>query len=358
MKIRSNICIKLFALCVGLLCLAAAQSGHGQIPGSKGYLLVTSFDNHSVFRYDAATGAFVDTFIPHRSGGLVQPWGIIFGPHDGQVYVSSGTFTPPAQKKAVLRYDAVTGAFLGDFTENGHLDSPRGIIFGPDGHLYVADRSPADNRLGRVVRYHGLTGQFLDQFVPDGFVGRPSGLVFGPKGRGRPGFDLYVASLPTSSILQYDGATGEFISEFVPSGSGGLSYPGGLVFGPDGNLYVTVLDLGKGDSVLRYQGPWSASPGAFIDAFVTPGSGGLTAPIGLLFGPDVNGDGVQDLYVTSGEQNPNFVTKPHTSAIKVYDGQTGAFIRDFVSPGSSGLDAPSYFTFTQTDPVTLNYLGE
>lgn len=182
--------------------------------------------------------------------------------------------------------------------------------------------------------------------------------MFGPKGQGQSGLDLYVASLPTSSILQYDGDTGALVGEFVPSGSGSLSYPGGLVFGPDGNLYVTVLDLGKGNSVLRYQGPRSANPGAFIDAFVAPGSGGLTAPIGLLFGPDVTGDGHQDLYVTSGEQNPNFITKPHTSAIKVYDGQTGAFIRDFVAPGSSRLDAPSYFTFTDTDPVTLEYLGD
>jgi DNA-binding beta-propeller fold protein YncE len=358
MKSHYHTTARWLVLLVGLIPWTTSEMLQAQEAGSKGHLLVTSFDNHSVFRYDAATGDYVDTFIPHKSGGLVEPWGILFGPHDGQVYVSSGTFTPPSQKKAVLRYDAVTGAYLNDFTESGHLDSPRGIIFGPDGHLYVADRSPADNRLGRVVRYHGLTGEFLDQFVPDGFVGRPSGLVFGPKGHGRPGFDLYVASLPTSNILQYDGTTGEFIGEFVPSGSGGLSYPGGLVFGPDGNLYVTVLDLGKGDSVLRYQGPWGRSPGAFMDAFVPPGSGGLTAPVGLLFGPDVNGDGVQDLYVTSGEQNPNFVTKPHTSAIKVYDGQTGAYLRDFVAPGSSRLDGPSYFTFTHTDPVTLGYFGD
>lgn len=150
---HSNTLSKWFALVIGLLCFAAAEIAHGQIAGSKGYLLVTSFDNHSVFRYDAATGDFVDTFIPHKSGGLVQPWGIVFGPYDGQVYVSSGTFTPPSQKKGVLRYDAVTGAYLDDFTESGHLDSPRGIIFGPDGHFFRI--SSRNNSLGTLIDCDG-----------------------------------------------------------------------------------------------------------------------------------------------------------------------------------------------------------
>lgn len=41
--------------------------------------------------------------------------------------------------KAVLRYDGTTGAFRGVFADDTHLTSPLGIIFGPDGNLYVAD---------------------------------------------------------------------------------------------------------------------------------------------------------------------------------------------------------------------------
>jgi hypothetical protein len=343
------------AVVAGLLALGPSPAPAGA--GGAGYLLVTSFDNHKVVRYDAATGAFVDEFVPFKSGGLVQPFGVIFSPHDGHLYVTGGLFSGPGQKKEVLRYDGLTGAYLDDFTEPGHLDSPRGVVFGPDGHLYVADRLAADISLGRVVRYHGLTGAFLDEFVPAGAAPRPSGLVFAPKGRGRPGLDLYVAGLVTSNILRYDGATGAFLGEFVPSGSGGLDYPGALTFGPDGNLYVSVFALGEGDRVLRYQGPNGRSPGAFIDAFVPPGSGGLIAPLGLLFGPDANGDGHQDLYVVSAELSEGLTAKKHTSAIKLYDGVTGAYLRDFVPPGGPALDGPNLMTFTGTHPTTLAYIG-
>ena len=77
-------------------------------------------------------------------------------------------------------------------------------------------------------------------------------------------------------ILRYDGTTGAFIDSFVAMGSGGLSSPRPLIFGPDGNLYVG--DYGNG-SVLRYNG----KTGVFIDQFVTPGSGDLVGPTFLVF---------------------------------------------------------------------------
>ena len=55
-----------------------------------------------------------------------------------------------------------------------------------------------------------------------------------------------------------------------------MNEPGGLVFGPDGNLYVSS---GITDEVLRYNG----ATGAFIDVFVTAGSGGLNEPTFLIF---------------------------------------------------------------------------
>src|SRR5262249_52919634 len=61
---------------------------------------------------DAATGAFVDEFLPHNSGRLNQPASVVIGPRDHNVYVSTGHFGGPGQIKAVLRYDGTTGAFL------------------------------------------------------------------------------------------------------------------------------------------------------------------------------------------------------------------------------------------------------
>jgi hypothetical protein len=183
-------------------------------------------------------------------------------------------------------------------------------------------------------------------------------MVFGPSGRGHA-LDLYVSSLGTDSVLRYDGTTGEFLGEFVASGAGGLAEPEGLTFGPDGNLYVASLAFETSDgprAVLRFQGPSGSTPGAFIDEFIPPGAGGLETPLGVLFGPDGNGDGNLDLYVSNSEGSGGSPWGKNAT-VKRYDGVTGVFIDTFVTAGSGRLDDIQFLTFTETDPVTLAYLG-
>jgi hypothetical protein len=123
------------------------------------------------------------------------------------------------------------------------------------------------------------------------------------------------------------------IDEFLPSSSG-VTGGKGLIFDSAGNLLVSTSD---GSSVLRFQGPNGASPGAPLPApgqtgavFVPPGSGGLnSAQGGLTFGPDGN------LYV--GSFNTNSVLR--------YNGTTGAYIGTFVPAGSGGLSGPAYLAF-------------
>jgi hypothetical protein len=134
--------------------------------------------------------------------------------------------------------------------------------------------------------------------------------------------DLLVSSFFTDQVLRYDGATGAFLNAFVAAGSGGLSGPARLIFGPDGHLYVSSIDTAQ---VLRYNG----ATGAFLDTFVAAGSGGLNAPLGLAFGPDGH------LYVSSF----------FTAQVLRYDGVTGAFLDAFVAAGSGGLAGPSFLTF-------------
>ena len=97
-----------------------------------------------------------------------------------------------------------------------------------------------------VLRYDGTTGAFIDAFVTAGSGGlnNPYGILFGPDG------NLYVASDGNKKVKRYDGTTGAFIDNFVPAGSGGLNKPYDLLFGPDGNFYVVSS---QSSEILRYQ---------------------------------------------------------------------------------------------------------
>jgi sugar lactone lactonase YvrE len=323
---------------------------------------VPDFDKHNVLRYDATTGAFVDEFVPRHSGGLNQPWNVVIGPHDGNLYIPTGHFRGPGQAKAVLRFDGTTGAFVDEFVERGQMDMPHAVTFGPDGNLYVGDRVEENNSGvgGRILRIDATTGEIMGEFVTEfsGGLLHPLAHLFGPDG------DLYVTDegepgLGDPDIKRYDGTTGAFKGSFVATGSGGLSAPLGLAFGPDGNLYVADFGIG---AILRYQGPSGSMPGAPMPSagnsgavFVAPGSGGLLArPLGVIFGPDGNSDGEQDIYV-SNITFTGFYGKDGN--VKRYDGLTGAFIDTFVPAGSGGLDDPNLISFTETDPVTLAYNG-
>jgi len=64
---------------------------------SGSYLVVASFDNNSVLRYDESTGAFVDQIDPKNLGNLKNPGSVLFGP-DHNLYVSERalqTNSPP-----------------------------------------------------------------------------------------------------------------------------------------------------------------------------------------------------------------------------------------------------------------------
>jgi streptogramin lyase len=134
--------------------------------------------------------------------------------------------------------------------------------------------------------------------------------------------DLFVTSRDTSSILRYDGTSGAFIDAFVPSGSGGINRTYGLRFAPDGSLLASSSATHE---IKRYDG----ATGAFLNNFVPAGGGGLQGPAGLIFGPDGN------LYAASLDNNQ----------VIRYNGTTGAYIDTFIPAGSGGLYGPTNMVF-------------
>jgi sugar lactone lactonase YvrE len=211
------------------------------------------------------------------------------------------------------------------------LNQPKEFVLGPDGNVYVASATT-----NSVIRYTP-SGQLLGTFVAAGSGGlsNPRAVAFGPDG------NLYVSSVTNNNVLEYNGGTGAFLSMFVPAGSGGLNYPSGMVFGQDGNLYVSSCGT---ESVDRFQGPLGSAPGSPLPAsgqsgatFVAPGSGGLGGPNELMFGPNGN------LFVSNGL--PVGANTNNNYGVLEFDASTGGFITTYV--GSSYVTVPRGIAFDQ-----------
>jgi streptogramin lyase len=214
------------------------------------------------------------------------------------------------------------------------FDNPTGLAVDQNGVVYVADIS-TDSLNGEIYRFDGTTGAYLDQFVSSGALANPSGMTFGPSG------DLYVAN------AGYD--SNGFISVFDPSGALvttfgsatgpgflGLWYPHSVVFGPDGDLYVSDGLNG----VVRF-----SAAGAFLGVFVPLGSGpdtpaNLSNPAGLAF-----------------DQSGNLYVADETLSVVDEFSSAGVFLGTFV-PTSSSLDQPTGMAFGPDSKLYIANAGQ
>ena len=87
-----------------------------------------------------------------------------------------------------------------------------------------ADLFVTSNGTDAVLEYNGTTGAFVKTFASGGGLNSPNGLVFGPNG------DLFVSSQLSNEVREYNGTTGAFVKSFASGG--GLSGPTYLTFGP------------------------------------------------------------------------------------------------------------------------------
>lgn len=118
-----------------------------------GGLAVLGNDTRNVVRMDPTDADEASELVdqPVRYGhGLVR-WG-------DQLIVA----TSPFQRDLGLlqRFDAATGASLGDFGFWGEIEDATGVTLGPDGLLYVTDWWA-----GEVVRYDPATGELVDRIL-------------------------------------------------------------------------------------------------------------------------------------------------------------------------------------------------
>lgn len=186
----------------------------------------------------------------------------------------------------------------------------------------------------------------------------PFGVVIGPDGL------LYASSRPNlfttglgGEVLRFNPDTGAFRGAFVSSGGGPdhLNGPEGLVFGPDGRLYVTSFQGSDEDTdkILVFAGPRSAQPGRQVGRInLDPAGAGASRSTAqtLLFGPGGR------LFVPISNIGVDGVD---TGAIRRYridcmPAATRTCFTNFVRPGGK-LGQGWYLTFGKTKTGTLAY---
>lgn len=300
-------------------------------------LYVGDGEDNTIKMFDANSGTFLGTSDGPEISGLTGPRGIVVDADTLLVANQNAFLDKPGE---VLRYDAATGEFRGALissTSDHAPFAPDGIVLGGNSDLFVANviRKPNFSPPGRLNRYTA-DGAFLGELKLKNNEHHPRGVVVGPDGL------LYISAWDvkfglggTVFRIDADGKSNVFIDD--KGGPGKLNRPDGLVFGPDGRLYVTSFRAGPGDadSIRIYD-----ANGQFekkIDLH-----NGTTDPRvfaqSVLFGPD----------------EKLFVPISNTGEVRRYNSPTTGDYDSFI-PGGDVLANPWYMTFGKTNPSTLSY---
>jgi len=265
-------------------------------------------------------------------GGL-DPYSLATEPNGSLRFLISSDINGGASVQAVapLGQFVHVAATLDDATgamklyENGVLMSQITTTIRP-----FADLDPASNPgigIGNDGGYPNTPHNFpfnglIDEFIP------------GAPNRGLRDFlfrdnFVYVAMEVTDEIQRFDASTGIYVDTFVAAGSGGIDGPHGAEFGPDingdgvGELFVSGRNSG---TVHRYDGV----TGQPLNALATTGSGVLVTPEGIEF------DSSGLVYVSSTDNNK----------VKVFNAFTGAYVS---SIGDANLVGPKDVKFGTGD---------
>ncbi len=304
-------------------------TGGATIGDETGVVTIGDDDSQRFVTISEAT-AIEGDHTPHYRGAFVEGYPgahfgtLSFGP-DGNLYTMVGA--GPGYN-TIRRYSGTTGEFIDTFIAQGRVNGPRDMLF-RDGYLYVGSEYTDE-----VLRYDASTGSFVDVFVTagSGGINAPHGLNFGPDANGDNVSELYVSGRDSFSVVRYDGVTGQPLGTYITSGSGGLSWPEAMTFDSTGT-YLYVASTGS-NQILKY----NAQTGAYVGVGA---STGLSAPKDVKFGAD----GL--MYVTSGGND---------RLVRFTAG--GAYVDDYVPPGSGGMDNPSRLAFGADGNIYVTAVGK
>ncbi|HEY3242834.1 MAG TPA: hypothetical protein VGM03_05730 [Phycisphaerae bacterium] len=322
---------RLALLLILLLLPVRARAGGGQL-GAPGDLYVSA--SNRIVEFDGETGAFVGNFVQPGSGGLDEANGLVFGPNGNLFVANRMQFLDTSDQ--ILEFDGQTGAFIralvptGGAQNTGWLDSAQHLLFRPDGRLLVASgdsESILAYDAAAVLNTPGASAPWLGVFA----IGGPAPSLRYPYTiRPLPNGNVIVTSAyggqwTDNHIIEYHGATGRLVRHFTDPF--GMPYPVDILARANGNLLVSYYYNGV------YQ--FEDATGSFLGIFTQPGA--QTVYAGMTLGPNGN------LFV-AGRNGINIQT------IIQYSGATGALVGTFVALPYTVLPSPHYLAFKPAPP--------
>lgn len=216
---------------------------------------VNTGKNGEIVKFDSTTGKFAGFFIKNNNKDApFAPRGMVLSPDKAFLYVASfegsdskkSLFTPGS----ILKYNLDTGALVASFkptADDTFSDEfhPRGLVFGPDGKLYVSVFEPTHLDRGYILRLNAENGDFDDEFVlTNANLHRPDGLVFAPDGK------LGVTSFRANAddidrLLAFDLTTNDVKEIKLDKIDEPRAFAQAILFGPGGDLFVPITATGE-----------------------------------------------------------------------------------------------------------------
>jgi hypothetical protein len=324
-------------------------------------LLVGEGIKNSIVAIEVRSGNSVGAFVQPGAGVNYQtlgPRGVLCV-SNSLLVVNQNVDTP--FNGEILSFDLNTGVFINKFVPGSNVNAPyapRGMVMGPNNVLYVADVGGFDGvHPGRIARYNS-SGTYLGNVVTTGLSVPfyPMAMVVGPDGF------LYVSGVGDWSVgsingyifrFQFNAGTQnyQYLSTIVSSTaanyySPGLHSPEGIVFGPNGNIYVTSFYASFNDSLNN-----TVVDRDSILVFNTLGQK-IGSPIYL---NATNESRVFAQTMLFGPRGDLFVPISSDRGVRRYSASSNFQQFTTLPAGGASPVQPWYLTFRATNPRTLAY---